>query len=807
MSTRVNRLSLRTWSLFAISVLVLSFTLLFLLPTQVQAETYVHGPITTDTIWDISGSPFIITGTVQVVNGVTLTIQPNVVVKFALDTSLQIDGALFAQNCTFTTNDPTPARGDWDHIFFTASSDDAVFDTDGNYVSGSIIQGCLIEWGGGGPGVNGAIEVSGASPYLHLNTIRENGDSGIHASGRSATNPIIIQENNITQNSGSIAGGGVYVVTASVISNTIANNSIYANNGGGIHASDSILIGNVIVDNQVTASIGGGSGGGVFATGSTLINNTVNSNSTSLRDGGSGGGIYASGSTLIGNTVIGNTAYRGVGSVSGGGIYADGGVIENNVVHGNTVSNGSFSNPSVQGGGIYASLGTITGNDVANNTINASGNAYGGGIYATGSTTSDNTITGNVANASASHTGFGGGIYAQGGSLRDNTIQNNSATGSQGLGGGVYNNAGTTQENEIMTNNATLGGAVYSEQGFVLANTILTNTTQMTGTVYMSGGTAATNIIDGNTASYGGGLFGDGATLVGNTLRNNEATIAGGGLYAVSGTINGNTVSDNITQNNGGGIYATAGAFSGNVVAGNSAPLWGHGSGVYLAGPVQFINNSVVTNTATSGSVGGLAIAEQPVELHYNNLHGNQPYDAELLSSESVTATYNYWGPVPCTDIGLQVYDGDDIPGRGELLYAPSLYAPPVANQLTTPTGLTLNQVNDTTITLTWQPIPDLPNIGCRDPDSSEPDLGYRLYYDNEGMCSFDGQGLSIGNSPIDVGQDTTLTIAGLSLAHNYHFSVTAYDYLGRESIYSPHVVSQGSEERRIFLPVVIRQG
>jgi hypothetical protein len=223
-------------------------------------------------------------------------------------------------------------------------------------------------------------------------------------------------------------------------------------------------------------------------------------------------------------------------------------------------------------------------------------------------------------------------------------------------------------------------------------------------------------------------------------------------------------------------------------------------------GTVTFNFNTVITNTTQSGSgtAGGISMEGQPI-IQQNNIYNNLPYDAEVISSEPVTATHNYWGPVSCLDIGLQIYDGDDIPGLGELLYAPSLYAPVVTAQLATPTDLILTQVDDTTVTLSWQSIPDIPNIGCRVPGSSEPDLGYRLYYDTNDMCIFNGEGLPEGDSPIDIGQGTSVTLLNFSPVDSYYFSVTAYDYLGRESTFSNLVSLIGSGSIEILLPIILQ--
>ena len=189
--------------------------------------------------------------------------------------------------------------------------------------------------------------------------------------------------------------------------------------------------------------------------------------------------------------------------------------------------------------------------------------------------------------------------------------------------------------------------------------------------------------------------------------------------------------------------------------------------------------------------------------MQYNNLYDNIPYDAEIVGSEPVTGTYNYWGTSPCVAIPDQIYDGNDMPGRGQLLYAPSLYSPLPLAQMVVPTDLgTVAGTNS--VVLTWTAIPDLPDVGCTAEGATGPDASYRVYYDTDDGCApYDGQGLPLGNSPIDVGQATTFVLSGLTGA-DYYFVVTAHDYLGRESAYSNAVTVLGSGEK-LFLPLVLK--
>jgi hypothetical protein len=226
--------------------------------------------------------------------------------------------------------------------------------------------------------------------------------------------------------------------------------------------------------------------------------------------------------------------------------------------------------------------------------------------------------------------------------------------------------------------------------------------------------------------------------------------------------------------------------------------MYGHGSGAYLSDLTDFSYNKVLTNTATGGTSGGISISGQPL-LQYNNLYGNLPYDAEVVSSQPITGTLNYWGLSSCTAIPLQIYDGNDAPGRGILSYAPSLYQPAPLAQLPVPANMILTN-SGSTVTIGWSATPPIPNVGCQAPGSSVPAVVYRLYYDIDNGCApYAGHGLVEGPSPIAIGPGTTYTVHGLSPV-KYYFTVTANDYLGRQSAFANAVVRP-----TLYLPSLMR--
>ena len=97
--------------------------------------------IGSNTTWKKTESPYIITDSIIVFSGVTLTIEPGVIVKFDKDKALDIYGTLIArgtpdEKITFTRN----ASDNWGYIFFSDSSTDAVYDDYGDYTAGLYLR-------------------------------------------------------------------------------------------------------------------------------------------------------------------------------------------------------------------------------------------------------------------------------------------------------------------------------------------------------------------------------------------------------------------------------------------------------------------------------------------------------------------------------------------------------------------------------------------------------------------------------------------------------------------------------------------
>lgn len=229
--------------LFGGSIIFLIIALLTVLisVSPARSSTSVSGNISTNTVWTKANSPYIVEENVQVLAGVKLTIEPGVEVKFFYDRGLYIDGELKAigtqqEKITFTIYE-NQLIDRWTAIAFTDNSVDAVFDGKGEYLSGSAIINCLIEYG--------HINCVKSSPYIYNSIIKKSPD-GYSTDGAiniEYCSNIHIYHNLITDNPD--CGINIKFSNSAEIKNNIINNNY---KGIGIYLYSSFGNGGINID-------------------------------------------------------------------------------------------------------------------------------------------------------------------------------------------------------------------------------------------------------------------------------------------------------------------------------------------------------------------------------------------------------------------------------------------------------------------------------------------------------------------------------------------------------------------------------
>jgi len=107
--------------------------------------TKVSGLIATNTTWKLANSPYEVVDDVTIGQGITLTIEPGVTIRFNRERDIYVNGALIANGTptnkiTFTANSAAPFPGYWGGIKFNAS----------NISTLSILNHCQFLYGGEG---------------------------------------------------------------------------------------------------------------------------------------------------------------------------------------------------------------------------------------------------------------------------------------------------------------------------------------------------------------------------------------------------------------------------------------------------------------------------------------------------------------------------------------------------------------------------------------------------------------------------------------------------------------------------------
>ena len=329
-----------------------------------------------------------------------------------------------------------------------------------------------------------------------------------------------------------------------------------------------------------------------------------------------------------------------------------------------TLTQGDATLESIAGGGAILTNENLT---LTNVTITSSEADAGGavviigGVAETTLTVAGSTFTGNSA-------AYGGAILSDDANLviSGSTFSQNSAAafvGAIAQSGGEF----TLTDSSVTDNTAPVSGgvALYYTDAVTITNAIISGNDATVGDsgglyIYGASGTVTIedSVISGNQAANSSGgvkiVYAlETAVVIRDTeISGNVAGNAAGGLYLYDSfpvTLERVRLMDNTA-----GAYAGGGAFWGSEVtvvesqiSGNQAPVTG---GLYVAYGtyLYLVNSTIANNTATTGSIGGLAVNGSFATVDVSTISGNSApagaagnvflYDAAFYMRNSIIA-------------------------------------------------------------------------------------------------------------------------------------------------------------------------
>ena len=154
--------------------------------SPLRAQTTVSGDVVSDAVWSPAGNPWLVSGSIRIRSGATLTVQPGTVVRFGTLGMLSVgslgplgSGRLIASGAvgnpiTFTADTTAPTPGAWRRIEFSSGT-----------LDGSTMNNCVVEYGGGATA--SSIRIVGGNPTLTNVLIRDAAGDGLAVAGGAPT--------------------------------------------------------------------------------------------------------------------------------------------------------------------------------------------------------------------------------------------------------------------------------------------------------------------------------------------------------------------------------------------------------------------------------------------------------------------------------------------------------------------------------------------------------------------------------------------------------------------------------------------
>jgi hypothetical protein len=449
---------------------------------NVKAQTFVGGPISINTTWDLLGSPYIVQSNVAIMGGALLTILPGVEVRFDNQKSIQVLGSLSAIGIEtlpikFTSNNSSQNPGDWGYILF----DDTSIDYNFQNSVGSIMRYCQVEYAGGAfIANNGAIRVYKAYPFIDNCLIQFNNEAGIEAWG--LTNTLKISNCKILN-----SGIGIHALGEAPLNGTceitnckiesnfrgvysticdikIGNNTIKNNSIEGINLSNQF---NYISNNLIDSNAAGIKLDRCY--GDTIINNTITNcigDAVNIFNNQSSGHFSYIKNNTLKNNLSGIIITNNFGTAGIGCNIIDN-IITDNFNYGVNCYTEDFSHYNTK----------ISSNIISRNNIGISCGLNLGSFGASMSSSIDKNIV-------AGNTSFGiiiDDLFSYQYLICDSNIIADNGTQSV-IGGGIYYNASKIRisNNSIINNKSENNSAIYASSDdtlIILNNTIAYNIT------------------------------------------------------------------------------------------------------------------------------------------------------------------------------------------------------------------------------------------------------------------------------------------------------------------------------------------